>query len=233
MTYGRENRSDTERSHQKTLTLDDSATASHPAGVRVSLIRWSLRYPKWPVILVGALLLSVGLSITVNWMFVVSLPLTLLPNFFYWNRVREQFRYGDANPGLIVATDPLRIAVLTDMTKGEGSYPMLRITTDKPAKQWGSPATPGTRVATVALYEVGHDERAPRWETFEPWTIEPVAADMDQAIALLDGFTPEQWMSLERAVGQVGAREDGLYPVVLEGTAEPEAADEPAPAALA
>jgi len=217
MTYGRDDRSDTERSNQKTLTLDDSALASHPGGVRVSLVRWSLRYPKWPVILVGALLLSVGLSVTVDWMFVVSLPLALIPNFFYWNRVREHFRYGDANPGLIVGTDPVRIAVLTDMTKGEGSYPLLRISEDKPAAQWGSPVTPGTRVATVGLYGVGHDERAPRWESFEPWTVEPVAADVDQAIALLDGFEPEQWERLERAVAQIGQRSEGSYPVDEEG----------------
>ena len=230
MTYGRESRSDTERSDRKTLTLDDTAVASHPAGVRVSLVRWSLRYPKWPAILIDSLIASVGLSVWVDWMFVVTLPLALIPNFFYWNRVREQYRHGDANPGVIVSGDPLRFAVLTDMSKGEGRYPMLCLATDKPAPHWGSPARSGTRIATAGLYAEGHDGRAPAWERFDPWPIEPVAASVDEAIALLDSFTDAQWEALERAVAEVGSRPDGLHPV---GVTEPAEAEAPAASAPA
>jgi hypothetical protein len=35
-----EDRTDTQRGAQRTLTLDDSAVAARPAGVRVSLVRW-------------------------------------------------------------------------------------------------------------------------------------------------------------------------------------------------
>jgi hypothetical protein len=211
MTYSRENRSEVQRGQQQTLTLDDSALASQPAGVRVSLWRWVRRYPKWPVILVGSLVLSVLAC------FLVDVPLALLPNIYYWNRVREHFLHGDANPGIVVSSSPLLIAVWTDMRKEEGStYPMLRVFEEPPAEEWdGSPAV-GTRVATAALYGIGDDEGTPYWESFEPRPVEPVAASAEEARALLESFEPERWERLQAAVAELGTPREGLHRVEVE-----------------
>jgi hypothetical protein len=217
MTYSRENRSEVQRGQQQTLTLDDSALASQPAGVRVSLWRWVRRYPKWPVILVGSLVLSVLACFLVDGMFLVAVPLALLPNIYYWNRVREHFLHGDANPGIVVSSSPLLIAVWTDMRKEEGStYPMLRVFEEPPAEEWdGSPAV-GTRVATAALYGIGDDEGTPYWESFEPRPVEPVAASAEEARALLESFEPERWERLQAAVAELGTPREGLHRVEVE-----------------
>jgi hypothetical protein len=219
MTYSRENRSEVQRGQQQTLTLDDSALASQPGGVRVSLWRWVRRYPKWPVILVGSLVLSIVACFVVDGMFLVAVPLALLPNIYYWNRVREHFRHGDANPGVVVSSSPLLIAVWTDMRKEEGSsYPMLRVFEEPPADEWGAAPPVGTRLATVALYGIGDDENTPYWESFEPRSVEPVAASAEEARALLESFTPESWARLERAVAELGPLREGLHRVEIESS---------------
>ncbi len=213
MSCTREDRTDTQRGAQRTLTLDDSAVASRPAGVAVSLVRWSLRYPRWPVILIAALLLSLGLSVFVDWMFVVSLPLALIPNFFYWNRIVEHYRFGDANPGVLVGTEPPLVAVLADMSKSGAGDWRLCVVEDRPAREWGEPPTVGARLATVGLYHDGDDDRAPSWGRFDPLTVEPVTADADDAVRLMERFEPTEWRRLERAADAVAPTRPGLYDV--------------------
>jgi hypothetical protein len=213
MSYGREGRTSIERSDRRTLTLDDTATASHPGQLRVSLWRWSLRYPKWPMIVGGSLLLTLALIFAAHLLFVIALPIALIVNYLYWFRIREHFMHGDANPGVVVSSSPLLIAVRTDMTKGEDSYPMLRIVQEQPSSRWGQPAEVGMRVATVGLYEEGKTEGLPHWECFEPHPVEPVAGHPEEARALLASFESEQWEQLERAVLEVDPPREGLFPV--------------------
>lgn len=224
MTYSRDNRSEVQRGQQQTLTLDDSALASQPAGVRVSLWRWTKRYPKWPLLLVSSFVLSVLACIFVDGMFLVAVPLAVLPNIYYWNRVREHFLHGDANPGVVVSTSPLLIAVWTDMRKEAGtSYPMLRVFEEPPAKEWGDAPAVGTRLATSALYGIGDDEDTPYWESFEPRPVEPVAASAEEARALLESFSPERWERLERAVAKLKPLREGLHRVEVASSSWSEA----------
>lgn len=213
MTYGRNGRTDMQRSGQRTLTLDDTAQASHPGKLRVSLWRWAGRYPKWPAILVGASILTPILITTVSKLWLIALPLSVIPLIWYRYRIQEHFRYGDANPGMVVSTEPLLIAVLTDMTKGEGSYPMLHVREEKDSPSWGVPIEVGKRVATVGLYEVGEDEKTPHWGEFDPRAVEPLAADAEEAQGLLKSFSDEQWASLESAVRDLKPDAEGLFPI--------------------
>jgi hypothetical protein len=200
-----------ERGAQRTVTLDDTQVASRPGKLRVSFWRWSLRYPKWPVIIIGSLILTLVLSATVSLMFIVALPLTLIPNYLYWFRVREHFMHGDANPGLVVDCSPTLIAVWTDMTRGEGSHPMLRICRESSSGRAGATFELGERVATVGLYDQGEIEDAPYWERFDPRVVEPVAASKGEARRLLDSFTSEEWAKLERACAEVETLQEGLF----------------------
>lgn len=205
-----------ERSDQRTLTLDDSAVASNQGNVNISFWRWAKRYPLWPALLIGSSLASLALIFLVSKMFLIAVPLALLANYFYWHRVREHFLYGDANPGVVVSTAPLLIAVRTDMTKGEGEYPMVRILQERPCDAWGSAPAAGTRVATIGLYAEGDEERAPHWGRFEPRPVEPVAKSPDDARRLLESFAPEQWERLERALEDLPTMREGLHRVEVE-----------------
>lgn len=218
MSFGRENRSEMERGAQKTLTLDDTAMASHRGQIKVSFRRWARRYPKWPAILAVSLVLSIVLTIFADTMFVVAVPLALMPNVFYWNRIREHFQHGDANPGIIVSSSPLLVAVRTDMSKGDGSYPMLRILREAPWEDWGATPQVGTRIATIALYGDGEDENLAHWERFEPRPVAPVAAEAEHAKSLLTSFDEQEWSTLEQALELVESRREGLHRVPEEGS---------------
>ena len=211
MTYTREGRSAYERSEQRTLTLDDGLTASHPGGVKVSLWRWSCRYPKWPLVLLISTLLVPVLIVEVSAMFIAAVPLTIIPAIWYAKRVREQFLYGDANPGIVISTTPLLIGVWTDLTKGEGAHPALSVHREAASDRWAGPVEVGTRVATVGLYDVGEKENCPYWERFHPRTVEPIAADAEEARALLASFEGERWERLERAVAELKPTREGLF----------------------
>lgn len=202
-----------QRSDQQTLTLDDTTLASHVAGVDVSLWHWAQRYPKWPAILLGSLILTPILMFTVSQMFLALLPSVIIPTYWYMKRVREHFRHGDANPGVIISTSPILVAVLTDMTKGAGSYPMLHVRKERASSHWGDPAEVGTRLATVALYGVGEDDKDPYWGEFHPFAVEPVAADPEEAAELLASFSVQQWEKLESAVRTLQPKTEGLFPL--------------------
>lgn len=210
MTYTREGRSAFERSEQKSLTLDDGLTASHPGGLKVNLWRWSCRNPKWPLILTIAALLVPVMIFQISLMFVAAVPLTIIPAIWYTKRVREHFLYGDANPGVLISTSPALIAVWTDLTKDEGSYPALSVHHERPSDRWG-PLQVGTRVATIALYDIGEKEDCPYWERVHPHSVEPIAASADEARALLASFSDEEWERLERAVEELKPTRAGLF----------------------
>lgn len=213
MSYGRTGRSEMQRGDQQTLTLDDTALASNPGGLRVSLWRWSQRYPKWPVILVGSVILTPILMLLVSSMFMVAIPLVVVSTHWYMKRVREHFLYGDANPGMVISSSPLLIAVRTDMSKGEGYYPVLHVREEKPSPHFGEPAEVGKRLATIALYGTGPEEDKLRWAEFNPRPVEPVAADAEEARRLRESFPPQQWAELESAIEQIRPRTEGLFEI--------------------
>lgn len=211
MTYTREGRSAYERSEQRSLTLDDSMAASHPGGLKVSLWRWSCRYPTWPLVLTVSTLLLPVLIVWISPMFIVGLPLTIIPLIWYMKRVSERFLYGDANPGILISTTPPLIAVWTDLTKGEGSFPALNVHRERPSDRWEGSLEVGARVATVGLYDVGPKEECPYWERFHPRSVEPVAATAEAARELRASFGDEQWDRLERAVAELKPTREGLF----------------------
>ncbi len=112
---------------QRTITLDDSARASNPGNLEVNLFRWLRHYPKWPVIWFGSLLLFVGLAFVGHWTYWIIALALLVMNLLYWQRVRDHFRHGDANPAIILSLKPMLIAVSADLSKGAGKYPAIKI----------------------------------------------------------------------------------------------------------
>src|SRR5579871_1683077 len=111
---------------KRALTLGASV-AGHPGQVRVNYLRWFFHRPTWPLLWAGLALLCLAGALYLHWSWWIPTVLLLPWNFLYWVRVREHFWRGDANPGLVVSVDPLLIAVATDLTKGMGTYPAVKI----------------------------------------------------------------------------------------------------------
>ncbi len=200
---------------QHSLTLADDARASNPGGIQVSKWRWLFRYPAWPVGLVVGLVLTTWLGLRVHWTFWIVSGFLLLWIFFYWKRVQEHFLYGDTCLGLVVSSDPIRIAVLSDLSKGVGDYPVIKIIEEKPSGRWPM-VQEGMILPTVALY-VASMEDWPHWETFNPVPVAPVCKDPLDAQRLEDRFGEAERERLRKCVKLLPSKEPGLYKLDLPG----------------
>lgn len=187
---------------QRAWTLDNSARASNPGGLRVNPLRWLQHYPTWPLILFFGFWALIALAWLLNrqqlWGLAVA---ALVMNGFYWKRLREHFRYGDANPGIVVSLEPMLIAVATDLTRGVGQYPVVKIFKKRLPTIGGQLPQLGSRLATVALYD-GSD-KSPHWSDFDPRPAQCATADQAALDRVMHSFTQRDWDRLNSWLAQV------------------------------
>jgi hypothetical protein len=196
-----------------TWTLNDRASASNPGKLRVSRLRWLVHYPGWPTILATGLLLSIALAFRAHAAFSIPVALFVFLNSFYWVRVGEHFRYGCANPGVVVSLDPMLIAVSTDLTKGLGRFPVIKIVPKRLGRIAGESPKIGTRLATVALYMPSINNQ-PHWSDFDPRPADSVTANLSEIRRLISTFSEEDWRELYQGLQQVEKPyRPGLYRV--------------------
>ncbi|MDA1049675.1 MAG: DUF3239 domain-containing protein [Planctomycetota bacterium] len=188
---------------QKTWTLDDSARASNPGNLQVNPFRWFRHYPKWPMIWLCSFVFFVALASLVHWSFWVVALLLFAMNWFYWQRVRDHFRHGCANPAIIVSMEPTLIAVSTDLTKGIGEYPVVKIIEKSIPAACGQVPQVGSRLPVVALYEPSPDDELPHWADFDPRPIDCATGNLDAIQAVMSTFTEDDWNELKLWLRQV------------------------------
>lgn len=200
-----------------TLFMDDSTRASNPGGVTVQKSVWLRYYPKWPLILGGLLLVSVVLWLTVHWAFFFAALVMLLVNRLYWRSTTERMTFGCTNPGFVVAADPTLIAVMTDLSKGLGDYPVVKIIRQDVPDLPKRPVKVGRKVATVAVYKPTADD-IPHWAGFEPRPVECTTGNLSQIKRSLQSVAAEDWEELKQALRHVPKPyTPGTYPIGWKG----------------
>jgi hypothetical protein len=199
----------------KSLTLDNSTWASNPARSRVNFLRHAWYYPKWPLIW-AALLAGSALSIALGR---PSFPLFVILGFIflYLIRIKEFFKHGDANPGIVVQLNPTLVAVLTDLTRGVGCYPAIKVFRTRLRKSMGQPLALGTFLPTISLYRAAAERDCPHWEDFDPRPLECATADRKSLDRVMGSFTEEQFRRLESAVQSLPEVAPGLYKLSKRG----------------
>jgi hypothetical protein len=129
----------------RNITVDNRTVASNPAATRVNYLRWVRYYPHWPIILISLLAVSFFLTLGVSLWFLALLVPVLFYNGRYWIRLKEFFRSGDANPGIVIQLNPTLVAVATDLTQGFGSYPAVKVIPARLNRMMGEQPKPGMR----------------------------------------------------------------------------------------
>lgn len=196
---------------------DDIALASHPAAVPLSKMRWLRHYPLWPCFwmllamapwagMVYAAQRNNGTGIMIC---LGAALLMLIVNWGYWFRVKGLFEHGDALPGVVIAMSPPRVAVLTDMTMGFGSYPAVKVVKIPLRKIAGRPVQPGLGLAMVTFYS--GSKKQPYWSDIKPVPIEAGTADPRMINAVVSEFRQDEWQALQQAVAKLPSQEPGLY----------------------
>ena len=206
---------------QNTWTLNDSAQASNPGNIKVNLIRWMRFYPKWPSILFGSFALFLMLAIFIHWGFYLLAVPALILSWMYWRRVQDHFAYGCVNAGVVVSTQPMLIAVSTDLSKGIGEYPAIRIIEKSLPAACNQPPQIGSMLPLVALYQPSPDVRLPHWESFDPRPVECATGNRDTIQRSFESLTDSDWTELKSHLRQVPRPfQCGLYHVKPDAKTE-------------
>src|SRR2546422_712094 len=125
--------------------VDDRSAASNPGKVSVQWLRYVTHFTFWPVCFAGGFLASAALAVARPLFWAVP-ALVLALNLQYWVRVRMRFQFGCVNPSKVVSTAPFMLAVFTDLTTGDGPYPVVKTcfiqSLEEPVTQLGTNAQP-------------------------------------------------------------------------------------------
>lgn len=194
---------------EKSYTVDNNTYASNPGNAILKPLVW-MKYNFFIVFILSlSVLLSIFLIIISRWFLI--LPILLLKvNHFYWLRQKEHFKHGDSNGGLVVSLKPNLVAVKTDLTKGFGKYPVIKVIHYKITRN----VNIGDRVPTVALYTASMDEDLPHWINFNPIPLKYATNDKQTYIRALESYNEEDWIYLEEALKEIPQPyRSGLYKI--------------------
>ena len=185
--------------------------ASNPALARISHWRYAWHYPEWPLIWTFALLAGALLFFQISlWLGFLLVPIFVC-DLLYWMHIDNHFYNGDVNPGVIIQLDPILIAVATDLRKGFGSYPAIKIIRTRLRRINNEPPRMGQILPTVASYFSIPNVKSPHWASFDPRPLESATTDENTLKRLMATFTVEQITTLYASIALLPSNEPGLY----------------------
>lgn len=113
--------------------------------------------------------------------------------------LREQFRIGCVNPGVVVSLNPYYVAVFTDLSHQPSVPPcrVIKIVEQPLALMTGGPPQLRQRLSTIALYWSGPRFNEGRWETFDPIVANCVSTHNGDILRVFNQISEEDWRELE------------------------------------
>jgi len=198
----------------KALFYDDSTVAGNPGNIKMNALQWAKMNLGTVVKGLVGIVLGVFMMMEIHWVFGIIFIGALLYNFWYWMTAYNRFKMGDVNLGKVVSVNPDRIAVITDMTKMIGFYPIIKIVETKLApmeKQLNS------FIPTVALYKDNPFDY-PFWSEFNPTPLSYGTSDKSILQSRLNSFADEDYEELDRLLAQIGTIMPGTYKVDVEAS---------------
>ena len=188
------------------FTTSQRAKASNPGNVKLKPTVWLFHDLRKISIQSFLLLFSIVLFVVLrqDWMIMLILYL-LFRNGSYWLRMKDHFQLGDSNGGIVVSVNPTLVAVTTDLRKGYGEYPVVKIIEFPSLKD----VIPGEKIATIALYTESEEEYLPHWIDFHPIPLVFANDDEELHINTVKSYTVDYWENLERRLQDI---ERPFYP---------------------
>lgn len=190
--------------------INNDTHASHPGDVIFNPLVWAKYYPREVGLQLIPLIGSLVLGIFLNPIFFLAFLYSAWRNFRYWMGFLEHFQGGDSNGGIVVSVNPNLLAVRTDLTKGFGEYPIVKIIEFRTL----GPVNVGDRFPTVALYQRSEDPDLPHWEDFFPLPMTYATDDSNMINRALINYGNAHWEELESGIQQLPTPfEPGIYQI--------------------
>ncbi len=175
---------------------DSSTKASNPGNFDVSYLQWAKmnlgRLRRYFITFI--ILYFIAQFHWSLWIFMILFMLYLVINYF---GIKNTFKAGDVNPGMILSTKPTIVAVCTDMSKGlSHQFPILYIfETTVPRKD----NVKGNIIPTAALYSDNRYD-LPFWGGFEPIPFSHATANATIIQEKMDSFSDDDISKLKNNV---------------------------------
>ncbi|PHN02053.1 hypothetical protein [Flavilitoribacter nigricans] len=193
----------------KGLFFDGQAQPTVPGKMQVNYFQWIKMNPSRSLKALGSVAVSLFLMLKVHWIFGLIFLGALLYNVWYWATVYNRFKGGDVNPGRVISLDPVLVAVASDMTKGYGRFPVLKIVETRLPKE---DLVPGKLIPTVALYN-DNPHGYPFWAEFHPVPVAHGITDRKRMAELLAHFAPAEIQLIDQYLDKVGTNGPGIYKI--------------------
>jgi len=190
--------------------VDDRSWASKPGNLSVELLWYVKHFPLWPTIFtVGLVAASAGAILSpLSW---AGAGLCLALNILFLLRAKVRFRYGLVNPAIVVGESPLTLAVYTNLSTGDGDYPVIKILRH-PRPHGNIPVALGSKFATVAVYS--GSTKAEHWENFDPVLVECATRDRLLIERTFYSIPDEKWGQFKQGLKDLHQPlKPGIYPV--------------------
>jgi hypothetical protein len=192
----------------KDLNKHQMTIASNPGKIFLKPWVYVKHFPFWGVSLGLTIFLSFGLLWFSPYYFPI-IALLFSANKAYWDVKKDNFFRGDSNPGIVIQANPLLVAVATDLTKGIGQYPVVKVI-KPPLKGFQQ----GELVSTVAVYNGWGNENLPYWSDFYPVVVNCATDDNHEIEQALKQYSTESIEILNSAISSITPPyKVGLYKV--------------------
>jgi hypothetical protein len=175
----------------------------------VNPLKYWASYPMWPTIWFGSTVFF-GLTGLLFPGMLIGATVCGVLTFLYWTRVREHFRHGCALPAIVISVDKQLVAVLTDLTTGDGNYPAVKILHQPLSKMTGGPARKNQRLVAVALYEPSPTQNK-HWATFHPKVVNCVTNNEVAIHQTLETIDDSDFDELISYLEQIPKKTVGLH----------------------
>jgi hypothetical protein len=188
--------------------------AGNPTNYSVNKLQWIKFHPVWSLTWLFCLLISCFVTYKFGGYNIIHTILFLFANWFYWWIQERNMKGCDFNHGRVIAVNPTLMAVPTNMSKGGGNFPIIRIIGTKLKKIEGKPLEVGDKIATMAGYDAHSTGEFPFWADFQP---EPVYLGYTNVAVLterLKKVSQEEWNYLDSEINKISKPyQEGIYRV--------------------
>jgi hypothetical protein len=175
-----------------------TTVASNPGRTSLNPLAWFLSYPVWILFWIIGLAGFTFLAWRFHKGFAAGSAVFVLGNLFYWMRVRAHFMHGCVCPGVVVSTNPLLIAVATDLSCAPpASHPAIKVIEASLGRISGKVPEVGVRCATVALYDPPDQQVQGSWSDFDPRPIETATWSSSGRAQVLASIAVKDWNELD------------------------------------
>lgn len=194
------------------MFFDSNTQAAFQGDMKPNYLRWAKMNLAKVLRITFYLIASFWLMINFHWTLGILFVGTLLYNLWYWYTVKGKFGGGNVSFGKVLSINPDLIAVGTDLSKGIGSYPVLKIMKTKLPKE---DKKVGKYVPTIALYyDNPHDY--PFWSVIDPSPVSHGITNRDHLAYLLSKFSQEDINELNSFIDQIKGKKEGTYKVNIK-----------------